>query len=417
MICRGRILSQEVDSTRGARETSLRSRRCSMQLVREFTSTDRWANARNILAVRLDNFGDVLMTTPALRAIKESDPRRTVTLLASEAGAMVARYVPEIDDVLHFDAPWVKSVWQTSSLSGLRCLSRITEGRFDAAIIFSAYSQSALPAATVTWLAGIPLRLAYVRENPYQLLTDWGKESEPHIEIRHEVRRQLDLVASVGYTTADDHLSFQVEPQDHAQAMDKLEEAGVDLTRPFIVVHPGATAASRRYPPAQFAEAMRLIAAHTDHQFVITGGVEEQQLVESVRLHGARGAVGMAGQFALGELAALIQHSALLIANNTGPVHLAAALGTPVVDLYALTNPQHTPWRVLSRVLFHDVPCKYCYKSVCPEQHQACLRQVTPETVAQAACELLETVERRRDNVLPLPRRRPAHAPGNGVHA
>lgn len=388
-----------------------------MQLIRE-SGADRWSNARNILAVRLDNIGDVLMTTPALRAIKESNPQRNVTLLTSETGAAAAHYIPEIDHVLRYDAPWVKSVWQASSLSGLRCLSQLTEGRFDAAIVFSVYSQSALPAATVTWLAGIPLRLAHVRENPYQLLTDWVKESEPHNEIRHEVRRQLDLVASVGYTTTDDHLSFQVEPQDHAQTMEKLEEAGIDPTRPFIVVHPGATAASRRYPSAQFAAAMRLIAAHTDHQFVITGGVEEQQLVESVRLHGARGAVGMAGQFALGELAALIQRSALLIANNTGPVHLAAALGTPVVDLYALTNPQHTPWRVLSRVLFHDVPCKYCYKSVCPEQHQACLRQVPPQAVAQAACELLETVEQRRDNVLPLPQRRLVHGHGPGsVHA
>lgn len=389
-----------------------------MQLVRESTGADRWSNARNILAVRLDNIGDVLMTTPALRAIKESNPQRSVTLLTSETGAAAACYIPEIDHVLRYDAPWVKSIWQASSLSGLRCLSQITEGRFDAAIVFSVYSQSALPAATITWLAGIPLRLAFVRENPYQLLTDWVKESEPHNEIRHEVRRQLDLVASVGYTTTDDHLSFQVEPQDHAQTMEKLEEAGIDPARPFIVVHPGATAASRRYPAAQFAAAMRLIAARTgDHQFVITGGVEERQLVESVRLHGARGAVGMAGQFALGELAALIQRSVLLIANNTGPVHLAAALGTPVVDLYALTNPQHTPWRVLSRVLFHDVPCKYCYKSVCPEQHQACLRQVTPEAVAQAACELLETIAQRRDNVLPLPQRRLIHTPGGGVHA
>ncbi|MCW5620308.1 MAG: glycosyltransferase family 9 protein [Burkholderiales bacterium] len=389
-----------------------------MQLVRESTGADRWSNARNILAVRLDNIGDVLMTTPALRAIKEANPQRSVTLLTSETGAAAACYIPAIDHVLRYDAPWVKSIWQASSLSGLRCLSQITEGRFDAAIVFSVYSQSALPAATITWLAGIPLRLAFVRENPYQLLTDWVKESEPHNEIRHEVRRQLDLVASVGYTTTDDHLSFQVEPQDHAQTMEKLEEAGIDPARPFIVVHPGATAASRRYPAAQFAAAMRLIAARTgDHQFVITGGVEERQLVESVRLHGARGAVGMAGQFALGELAALIQRSVLLIANNTGPVHLAAALGTPVVDLYALTNPQHTPWRVLSRVLFHDVPCKYCYKSVCPEQHQACLRQVTPEAVAQAACELLETIAQRRDNVLPLPQRRLIHTPGGGVHA
>ena len=98
----------------------------------------------------------------------------------------------------------------------------------------------------------------------------------------------------------------------------------------------------------------------------------------------------LAGELSLGELAALLSFAPLLIANNTGPVHLAAAVGTPVVDLYALTNPQHTPWEVPSRVLFHDVPCKWCYKSVCPQGHHDCLRLVTPETVVAAANELMQ---------------------------
>jgi lipopolysaccharide heptosyltransferase II len=377
-----------------------------MQLVRELTSADQWRAARNILAIRLDNMGDVVMTSPALRAIKASGRQRRVTLLTSESGAAAARYIPEVDEVIRYDAPWVKSVWQVTSIGALRCLSQITERGFDAAIIFTVYSQSALPAATLAWLGGIPLRLAHSRENPYQLLTDWVSEPEPQSEIRHEVRRQLELVSSVGYSTPDERLSFRVDADECVQALAKLEQAGIDASRPFIIVHPGATAAARRYPALQFAAATKLIAAQTGHQIVVTGATEERQLVETVRLHGARGSVGLAGELTLGELGAAIEHAALLIANNTGPVHLAAALGTPVVDLYALTNPQHTPWRVLSRVLFHDVPCKYCYKSVCPEQHHACLREVTPQQVAQAAQELLQTVEQRRDNVRALPRRR-----------
>jgi ADP-heptose:LPS heptosyltransferase len=84
-----------------------------------------------------------------------------------------------------------------------------------------------------------------------------------------------------------------------------------------------------------------------------------------------------------------VAEAPLLVSNNTGPAHIAAATGTPVVDIYALTNPQHTPWRVESRVLSHDVPCKYCYKSVCPLGHNDCLRLVTPASVAHAAGELL----------------------------
>jgi ADP-heptose:LPS heptosyltransferase len=100
-------------------------------------------------------------------------------------------------------------------------------------------------------------------------------------------------------------------------------------------------------------------------------------------------AQSLAGRLDVAELAAVLARAPLLVSNNTGPVHLAAAVGTPVVDLYALTNPQHTPWGVPHRVLSHDVPCKYCYKSVCPLGHHDCLRAVAPAAVVTAALDLL----------------------------
>jgi ADP-heptose:LPS heptosyltransferase len=89
----------------------------------------------------------------------------------------------------------------------------------------------------------------------------------------------------------------------------------------------------------------------------------------------------------------VLKAAPLLISNNTGPVHIAAAMGTPVVDIYALTNPQHTPWMTPNRVLNFDVPCKYCYKSICPEGHHDCLRKVPPEAVVRAGEELLKEVK------------------------
>src|SRR5205823_9895959 len=112
-------------------------------------------------------------------------------------------------------------------------------------------------------------------------------------------------------------------------------------------------------------------------------------LIEEIREGMQAPSHSLAGRLGLADLAALIGLAPLLIANNTGPVHVASAVGTPVVDLYALTNPQHTPWMVPSRVLSHDVPCKWCYKSVCPQGHHDCLRKVTPESVAAAANALL----------------------------
>jgi ADP-heptose:LPS heptosyltransferase len=104
---------------------------------------------------------------------------------------------------------------------------------------------------------------------------------------------------------------------------------------------------------------------------------------------GAAPAPILDGDLSLGELAALIEAAALLIANNSAPAHLAAAVGTPVIDLYALTNPQHAPWRAHARVLSHDVPCRWCLKSVCPEGHHQCLRGVDEAAVIDAAQTLL----------------------------
>jgi lipopolysaccharide heptosyltransferase II len=347
-----------------------------------------WAAAKNVLCVRLDNLGDVLMTTPAIRALRQSAAGRRVTLLTSKSSAALAPYVPDIDEVIAHDAPWVSHPGELPLEAERELLPQLEARRFDGAVIFTVYSQSALPAALFCRLAGIPLRLAHCRENPYRLLTHWVPEPEPQRLVRHEVRRQLDLVASVGCRTEEERLAFRLTNDDRLRAVGKLRAIGVDTERPMAVIHPGASAASRRYPPESFAAAARALAARSGCQLVFTGSREEAILIRRIR-HSVRASHSLAGKLDLGELAAVISLASLLISNNTGPVHIAAAVGTPVVDLYALTNPQHGPWMVPHRLLYRDVPCKFCYKSVCPQGHHDCLRQVAPSEVAAAALELL----------------------------
>ena len=349
-----------------------------------------WASARTILAVRLDTLGDVLMTTPAIRALREARPGRRVTLMTSSFGAEAGRLVDEVDDVIVYDAAWLKATpARPDGAIDRAMLANLRRRRFDAAVIFTVYSQNPLPSATVCFLADIPLRLAHCHENPYQLLTEWVLDPEPHDRVRHEVRRQLDLVATVGCRTGDERLSLRVSPAARQAARRRLDAAGVDRSREWVVVHPGARAASRRYPPEAFASACRGLVAERGCQVVFTGDASEAEVIDDVRAAMQGPAVSVAGAMPLEELAALIAEAPLLISNNTGPVHIAAAVGTPVVDLYALTNPQHTPWEVPHRVLSHDVPCKYCYKSVCPVGHHLCLRGVPPAAVVSAAHELL----------------------------
>ena len=371
------------------------------------TRAERWSKARNVLCVRLDSMGDVLMTTPALGALKETCPDRRITLLTSRAGRNVGIFAPVVDRVLVYEAPWMKAAATRADAAFDHAIIRSLQMKlFDAAVIFTVYSQNPLPAALMCHLADIPLRLAHCRENPYQLLTDWVPESEPQNGIRHEVQRQLDLVQSIGCTAQNRNLSLKIPPGVRQGMRQRLKRHNFDVHQPWVVIHPGASAPSRRYPPENFAALAGILTNKHGWQAVYTGSAEERTLVDKIRVQSQAPSLSLAGQLSFAELAALIDLAPILISNNTGPAHIAAAAGTPVIDLYAPTNPQHQPWGVPHRVLFHDVACKYCYKSVCPERHHDCLRKLRPEDVAAATLELARAtahIAARKWGMRPLP--------------
>ncbi len=350
-----------------------------------------WSQARNLLCVRLDAMGDFLMTTPAIRALKRSSAERRISVLVSPSGAEVASLVRDVDEVIAYEAPWMKASRPSpGGEADLEMVERLRAREFDAAIIFTVYSQSPLPAALLCHLAGIPLRLAHCRENPYQLLTDWVQDPEPERKLRHEVRRQLDLVAYVGCIPASERLALSCTHGARQRVRSILMELGINGSdRDWLVIHPGASAASRRYPEDLFSRVVSELASRHKYRLIFTGTEREGPMTERIRKGVGRSLVG---RLSLDEFAALIEMAPQLISNNTGAVHVAAAVGTPVVDLYALTNPQHTPWLVPSRVLYQDVDCRYCYKSVCPEGHHRCLRLVRPESVVDAVLDLTREV-------------------------
>jgi ADP-heptose:LPS heptosyltransferase len=367
--------------------------------------TGRWRAARNLLCVRLDTIGDVVMTGPALRALKAAVPGRRLTLLTSPPAAEAAALLREVDDTIVYEAPWMKPERLDGSGPEEEVVAAIRAHGFDAAVIFTVYTQSPLPAALLCHLAGVPLRAAHCRENPYGLLTDWIPETEPESGVRHEVRRQLDLVGELGAVADEERLGLQLPDSARLRARAVLSEVGVDRTDAWVAVHPGSTAASRRYPAELWAPACRALAAEHGVRQVFTGDASDFEMIERVRELAGEPGPSLAGRLSLAELAALLELSPVLVAGNTGPVHLASAVGTPVVDIYALTNPQHTPWGVPSRVLFHDVPCRWCYRSVCPEGHHLCLRGVAPEQVVDATLELLAGDEVASVELPPVPPR------------
>jgi lipopolysaccharide heptosyltransferase II len=363
-----------------------------------------WHLKRKLLCVRLDSAGDVLMTTPALNALKEAVPGRHLTMLTSPSGAHAARLVPALDEIIEFEAPWMKPP-RAHVTSDRALINRLAAAGYDGAVVFTVYSQNPLPAAYLVYLAGVPHCLAHCRDNAYHLLSDRVPEPEPQQRVRHEVRRQLDLVAATGAVPKSESLSITIPHVARRRAAAAFATLRIPRDGPLVVAHVGATAPSRRYPPPRFAEALDLLVTEQRARVVLTGDSSEVPLVETVRGSMRTNAYTLAGCLDFAELCAVIEAADVLVSNNTAPVHIAAAVGTPVVDLYALTNPQHVPWRVPHRVLYRDVPCRYCYQSICPAGHNDCLAQVTPAEIGDAVRELLDsTFEAVRATLEALPK-------------
>lgn len=159
---------------------------------------------------------------------------RRITLLTSSAGAEIASLIPEVDKIISYDPPWMKATPHVNHNDPEQLIQRLAYSKFDAAVIFTGFSQNPLPAALLAYMAGIPLRLAYCRENPHQLLTNWEREVDDfnRSDFRHEMQRQLDLVASVGSMTDNVHVSLHCEAGVEDGVLHKLRNIGLDVDRP-----------------------------------------------------------------------------------------------------------------------------------------------------------------------------------------
>ncbi|MGQ9674717.1 MAG: glycosyltransferase family 9 protein [Chloroflexota bacterium] len=349
-----------------------------------------WREVRNLLVVRLDNLGDVLVTTPAIHALRENLPEARITLMASQVGAQVAELNHDIDDVIIYEAPWMDVARTLPQDSGReQAMIRLVKDRgFDGSIIFTSYHQSSLPAAYLSYLADIPLRHAASIDFPGTLLTSRHRHPEG---IVHEVERGLNLVAGIGFASKQKDMILHVPPQATTEMRSLLAREGVTFQRPLVVVHPGCSCQARTYPAEGYTEVADLLVEALGAQVVFTGLPTEMGLIGDIQRRMKHHAYSIAGRTSFKQLAAVIGLADLIITNNTGPMHVGSCLKTPVVVLFALTNPpeQWGPWQVPHRVLNHPTDCATpCYKFVCPTDH-ACLAKVSPETVVAAVEELL----------------------------
>jgi len=327
------------------------------------------------IIVRAPNWvGDCVLAVPALRSLRRGFPQAEIWV-AGRAGAEELFSISGLADgaiVLPEDKGW----------RGLRLAAgKIREGSFDAGLLLANSFGSAL----LFYLSGIPERWGYAADGRSLLLTKPVRRPRASAP-RHHVHYYLDLVAGLGLKTLPPELRIGLPAADREAARVRLERLGVALSRPIVAICPGASyGPAKRWPAEGFAAAAALIQERRGAEIVIVGSAAEAGIAEAVRKEMRRQPHILTGSTSLRELMGVIAWSTLLIANDTGPMHLANALGVPVVGVFGPTDPAVTgPFAPPARVVKKDVPCWPCYYRRCPLDHR-CMTLIAPAEVAGAA--------------------------------
>ncbi len=351
---------------------------------------ESWAEARRLLVMRLDNIGDVVMTGPVLRALKENLPGASITLMASPGGKEAASLLPWVDEVFAWRVLW-QDLGRLSfdPAREWELIEALRRGSYDAAIILTSFKQTPHPAGYACYLAGIPLRLGESKEWGGGVLTD---EAPPAPDELHQVERNLRLIEYAGFGVEDRSLGLHVPEEARETAAELLQARGVAPDAPYVLLNPWASAQARTYPTHRFAFAARLLSEETGWPVVVSGTeADRSRSGELLDALGSRG-VDLVGATSLSELAALVEGARLVLTNNTSTMHLLDALRTPGVVLFSGTEleeqwrPRDAPHKLLRR----ETPCSPCYAVACPFNLE-CL-DIPPDEVAEAGLSLLAEV-------------------------
>jgi len=333
-----------------------------------------------ILLVKLSSFGDVLHALPTLEALRAAYPSAHITWLAEAAYAPLLSGHPGLDEV--WIAPRLRPAefFSGSNLAALRRLMRQLRARpFDLVVDVQGLLKSAVWVA----LARSPRKVGYdkTRELSYLALTERVPPFDPEA---HAVRRYLNLAHYLGAPPALPRFRLGLDT-----AVDISALIPAEADRPLVVLHPGARWASKLWPPASWARLAEWFHGQ-GFQVALTGSRADQELAAGITAQCRAPLLNLAGRTSLAQLAGILRKARLAVTTDTGAMHLAAALGTPVAALFGPTAPWRTgPFGEGHQVVRLGLPCSPCFKRQCPSPR--CLHDLSPEMV-EAACEKILSV-------------------------
>lgn len=335
-----------------------------------------------ILVREVNWLGDAVLTLPALEALHRRFPQAAISVLAKPWVSGLFAGHPGVDRVLAYRAEDV----HRGVMGRWRLANSLRDEGFDLAVLFP----NSLDAAVVPWLAGIPRRVGYPTDGRRWLLTHPAPRPRAAAG-RHQVERYLDIVRALGGDgTRSLRLRVPAAARQNAQRL--LEAHAVGPTDRVVALNPGSVyGGAKRWPPERFAVVADGLAERRGTRILLIGSPQERPILDEVGGRMRHPAINLGGHTDLGTLVGLLARTHLLLTNDTGAMHVAAAVGTPVLAIFGPTDPQATePLGPHSRIVREPVPCSPCLLRECPIDHR-CMTRVTADHVRQEALALLDS--------------------------
>ncbi|MBI4472830.1 MAG: lipopolysaccharide heptosyltransferase II [Acidobacteria bacterium] len=331
---------------------------------------------RKILIRGPNWIGDAVLAVPAMKALRARFPEAEITILVRPWVAGLFSSAPFIDRVWSEPRPTSLSDWK-------RITRHIRVQDFDLAVLLPNSFESAL----MMYLSGIPNRVGYATDGRSWMLTN---AVAPAGEARHQVFYYLDLVKSLSANVAEPSITIEATNEERANARKLLSAEGIPHDAQFMVLNPGAAYGSaKRWDTDRFGAVADALASELRFAVAIIGSANERDVAETITIRLKSRAAVLSGKTSLETLIGVLAEASLMITNDSGPMHIAAALGTPTVAVFGSTDERVTsPFGPRTRVVKRPVECSPCLLRDCPIDHR-CMENVSVDDVYRAAKELV----------------------------
>lgn len=339
---------------------------------------------RNILIIRMSAIGDVIHALPVARALKKADPSIRITWIVERLAYDLLTNNPDIDELILF-----RRKEFTSSLSGFaRNIPPFTRFLQSKQFDLSLDLQGLFKSAVIAKMANAPKRLGYCDMRELSWLVS-KPVCGPH-QNENIVERYLDVVRHLGVEVDEPEWVINVTDEERSNAAAALERAGVDVEKPYIVMAPATSWQSKCWPVESYATLVNLLEEEYGWPIVIIGAANDTLLAQQIAQLSQGPVHDLTGQLTLKELAYVEQQGEVFIGGDTGPMHLASAVGAPVVAIFGPTDPRkYGPYGKCSVVVRREVSCGPCHKRTCANPE--CMKAVTPQQVLEAVRTLLNS--------------------------